>query len=234
MTPLRATIPALLFVFVPIASFADSTGAAPTAPTSVKHVAILIDDGPIPAQLPAFLELFAREGVKVSLAHVGREVNAHPAHTRAAAEAGHEIVNHSYTHPHFTQLDDESIVREVRDTQAAVQAAIGRAPAWYWAPYGDWDDRIAAAVAKAGMKPIPVDRMHFVSSEDWNREVDAATILRRATHDIRDGTLLLFHEWRAETLAQMPAVLAALREQGCTFVTVSELTRRVTAVPAVH
>jgi peptidoglycan/xylan/chitin deacetylase (PgdA/CDA1 family) len=202
--------------------------AAAEAPTP-KRVALIFDDGPVPEQMPAFLELFAREQVTVSFAQVGRNVAAHPALTHAAAEAGHEIVNHSFTHPHFKELDDAAIGKELRDTQAAIKDAIGREPRWFWVPFGDWDDRIAAAVAAAGMEHYPIQRVHFISSEDWNTATDAATILSRTTTGVQDCTVLLFHEWRAETLAQMPAVLAALKQQGCTFLTFSQLAAAASA-----
>jgi peptidoglycan/xylan/chitin deacetylase (PgdA/CDA1 family) len=58
---------------------------------------------------------------------------------------------------------------------------------------------------------------------DYDRSVPAAEILRRATTDVRDGTVILFHEWRTETREQLPAILAELRRQHCVFLTFSEL-----------
>jgi peptidoglycan/xylan/chitin deacetylase (PgdA/CDA1 family) len=211
------------FAFLLMAAFIPPVVACASEPGPPKRVAMIFDDGPIPEQMPAFLELLAKERVTVSFAHVGRNVAAHPALTQRAAKAGHEIVNHSYTHPHFKDLDDAAIGKELRDTQAAVKAATGHEPRWFWVPFGDWDDRIAAAVAAASMQHYPIQTVHFISSEDWNREIDAATILRRTTTDVRDCTVLLFHEWREETLAQMPAIIASLKEQGCTFHTFSQL-----------
>jgi peptidoglycan/xylan/chitin deacetylase (PgdA/CDA1 family) len=216
MTPSRALLLVVSCWVCPHVSLAADTVAP-------KRAAVIIDDGPVPEQLAAFLELFAREQVTVSFAHVGQNVAAHPDLTRKAAEAGHEIVNHSYTHPHFKELDDAAIRKELRDTQAAVRSATGDEPRWFWVPFGDWDDRIAGAVAAAGMEHYPIQHVRFISSEDWNTATDAATILRRATTGVEDCTVLLFHEWRVETLAQMPAILAKLKEQGCTFLTFSEL-----------
>lgn len=188
-----------------------------------KRVAIIIDDGPDEAQSARYHELFAREGVRVSFAHVGRNVNAHPALTRAAAAAGHEIVNHSYTHPHFKELDDAAIRGEVRDTQAAVQAAAGRAPQWFWAPFGDWDDRIAAAVRAEGLEHYPAGRFHFLDTRDWDQATTPAQVRERATTGVRDLTIILCHEWPPKTLAEMPGIIAELKRQGVEFVTFSEL-----------
>jgi peptidoglycan/xylan/chitin deacetylase (PgdA/CDA1 family) len=214
-SPLTMLVLATAISAVPVLKAADS--AAP------RRVALIFDDGPVPAQTEKFIALLAQEKVRVTFAYVGRNVVDNPGLARAAVLAGHEIVNHSYTHPHFKELDDATIEREVRDTQLAVEKATGTQPKWFWAPFGDWDDRIAAAVRAGGLDPIPGARVHFISSDDWNRETSAAEIRRRATTGVRDKTLIICHEWREETLAELPAILAELRRQGCEFVTFSEL-----------
>lgn len=198
-------------------------GTVLTLAAAPKRVAIIIDDGPVAGQSASFHELFAREGVRVSFAHVGRNVSAHPGLTRAAAAAGHEIVNHSYTHPHFKQLDDAAIRAEVRDTQAAVRAATDRAPGWFWAPFGDWDDRIAAAVRAEGLEHFPALRFNFLDTRDWDEATTPEQIFTRATTGVQDRSVILCHEWPPKTLAQMPAIIAELKRQGVEFVTFSEL-----------
>ncbi len=188
-----------------------------------KRVAIIIDDGPDQAQSARYHELFAREGVRVSFAHVGHNVNAHPALTRAAAEAGHEIINHSYTHPHFKELNDAAIRKEVADTQVAVAKAIGHTPRWFWSPFGDWDGRIAAAVRAEGLEHFPASRFHFLDTRDWDQATTPEQIRARATTGVRDRSIILCHEWPEKTLAEMPAIIAELKRQGVEFVTFSEL-----------
>ena len=202
---------------------AGALGLAAADQPARKRVALIIDDGPDAAQSARYHELFAREGVRVSFAHVGRNVNAHPALTKAAAEAGHEIVNHSYTHPHFKGLDDAAIRKEVADTQAAVAKATGRKPVWFWSPFGDWDDRIAAAVRAEGLEHFPAPRFHFLDTRDWDQVTTSEQIRTRATTGVRDRTIILCHEWPQKTLAEMPTIIAELKRQGVEFVTFSEL-----------
>lgn len=215
MKTLRPLLASCFFLILPFASAAD-----PAAP---RRVSLIFDDGPVPGQTEKFLALLARENVRVNFAYVGKNAAAHPELARAAAAAGHELVNHSYTHPHLKQLDDEAIRREAADTSAAIAEATGRAPRWFWAPFLEWDDRVASAVRAAGLEHFPREKMHFVSTDDWNPATNAARIRRLATTDIRDKTIILCHEWREETLAELPAILAELKRQGCTFVTFSEL-----------
>lgn len=188
------------------------------------RVAFVFDDGPVPGQTEKYLELFAREHVHVTFSYVGRAVAAHPELARAAVAAGHDVNNHSFTHPHLKTLDDAAVVREARDTSDAIRQAIGRPASWFWAPFLEWDDRLAGLVRQStGLEHFPYQSYHFLSTDDWNTSTDAATILRRATSDIQEKTVILCHEWRPETLAQFPAIIAELRRQGCEFVTFSEL-----------
>ncbi len=197
------------------------------------RVALVFDDGPLPGQTEGFLAVLAGEQVRATFSHVGQNVVAHPELSRAVVAAGHEINNHTYTHPHFLTLSDAAIRQEVRDTQAAIRAATGQSPRWFWGAYSDWDARIAAAVNAAGMTPFPSSRFNYLSSEDWRPETSADAILRNATSNIRDRTLILCHEWRAETLAMLPAIIAELKRQGCVFVTFSELEALTVAPEAI-
>ena len=199
--------------------------AAPAA----KRVALVFDDGPVPAHCAGFLEILAREQVHVTFSQEGRYVAARPDLAQAVAAAGHEIANHSYTHPHFKDLDAAAIAREITETQAAIREATGREPRWLWAPFLEWNESIAAAVAPTGVRHFPISQVRLVSSDDWNQATDAAGILQRATTGIEDRTVILCHEFRAETLAQLPAILDELKRQGCTFLTFSELAATLSA-----
>lgn len=188
---------------------------------TTKRVALVFDDGPKPADAGPLLALLAKENVKVTFALVGDRVDENPATAKTITAAGHEVVNHSQTHVHARDLSDAALDREVAAPQQKITAATGVAPKWYWPPFLETDDRVRAAVARAKLA-IYTPR-HLVVSMDYDRAVPAAEILRRATTDVRDGSVILFHEWRKETREQLPAVLADLRRQGFGFVTFSEL-----------
>lgn len=191
-----------------------------------KRVALVIDDGPDPKQNAAMLALLAREHVRVTFSHIGKNVVAHPELAKAAAAAGHEIINHSFTHPHLKTLAEPEIEREAADTSAAIQKATGRRPAWFWSPYLEHDERVDAAVRRAtGLEHFPFTKFHFIGSLDWVATTPPEKFLQLSTTGIVDGTVILMHEWPAVTLAQLPDVIAELRKQGATFVTFSELAK---------
>jgi len=190
-------------------------------PAPVKRVALVFDDGPRPAEATPLLALLATEQVRVTFSLVGDRVADHPATARAIAAAGHEVANHSQAHAHPRELDDAALDREVAAAQALLTTTLGAAPRWYWPPFLEVDDRVRAAVHRAGITLYPTPPL--VVSQGYAPTVPAAEIRRRATTDVRDGSVILFHEWRGETREQLPAILAELRRQGCTFLTFSEL-----------
>jgi len=211
-------------LFTPFVLAALTVMSSAAEKSSPLRVALVFDDGPVPAQTEKMLALLAQEKVHVSFSYKGESVDAYPGLALAALKAGHEIQNHSYTHPHLKTLDDAAILQEVTKTSAAIERATGKPPAWFWAPFLEYDDRVAAQVRKAGLTHFPYTQYHFISSDDWNvQATNAEAIRKNATTDIRDKTVILFHEWRPETLAELPAIFAELRRQGCVFLTFSEL-----------
>ncbi len=209
-----------------VAALALLAVAASAAP---KRVALVFDDGPKPEDAGPLLAVLAREQVHVTFSLVGQRVAQHPETARAIVKAGHEVANHSQTHAHPGELADPALDREVAAARQQIAAAVGTAPRWYWPPFLDVDDRVRAAVLRAGLELyVP---HHLVVSRDYEPEMTAEGIRQRATTDVRDGTVILFHEWRAATREQLPAILAELRRQGCVFLTFSGLHEALAAMP---
>ncbi len=190
-------------------------------PTPVKRVALVFDDGPRPADAEPLLAVLAKEKLHVTFALVGDRVDENPATVKTILAAGHEVVNHSQSHAHPRDLNDAALEREVATAQEKIRAAGGVAPRWYWLPFIEMDARLPAVTARAGLTVYPLK--HLVVSMDYDKTVPAAEIYRRATTDVGDGDVILFHEWRKETREQLPAILAELRRQGCVFFTFSTL-----------
>ncbi len=217
--PLSRLAPLVLF----LAAAMITTAAEPAAR---KRVAIILDDGPVPAHNAAYLALFAREQVRVTFANVGQNVAAHPELTRNTAAAGHEIVNHSYTHPNLTQLADAAVAKEVADTSAAIKDATGKAPAWFWAPFLAHDARVDGIVKQAaGLTHFPYGQYHFIVSLDYEKETTAEKYRALCTTGIVDGTVILMHEWPDVTFENLGWVITELKKQGVEFVTYSELAK---------
>ncbi len=195
-------------------------------PAAKKRVALVIDDGPDPKQNAALLALLAREQVHVTFSYIGKNVVARPDLAKAAAAAGHEIINHSYTHPHLKTLTDAAIEKEAAATSTAIEKAIGRKPTWFWSPFLEHDERVDAAVRLAtGLEHFPFTKFHFIGSLDWEATTPPEKYFQLSTTGIVDGTVILMHEWPTVTLAKLPEVIAELKKQGVEFVTFSELVK---------
>jgi peptidoglycan/xylan/chitin deacetylase (PgdA/CDA1 family) len=191
------------------------------ANTNSVRVALVFDDGPFPDHTPRLLDLFAREKIRVSFSVVASNVATYTNLAKAIAAAGHELNNHSYSHRHAKDCTDAELEQEIGGAQEIIADVTGVTPKWYWPPFLEVDNRVRAAVAKAKLDIYSLNQV--VVSQDYDRSVTAAEIKRKATTNVKDGSVILFHEWRAETYEQLPAILAELRRQGCVFLTFTEL-----------
>ncbi len=208
---LRPTLAAALL-------FLGSLAAAETKPL---HVAMIFDDGPDANQTPKLLAILAEEKVHVTFGTVARNAEANPALLQSVVAAGHELANHSYTHQQPKTLSDDALKHEMVDASRTIEKASGFTPKWYWPPFVAYDDRQPALAAEAGMQVTHPTKV--VVSGDYMQQVSAEEILKRATTGVEDGCVILFHEWRPETAAQLNAIITELKRQGCVFLTFSEM-----------
>ena len=191
------------------------------AETNTVRVALVFDDGPFPDHTPKLLELFAKEKVHVTFSIVASNAATNAKAAKAIVTAGHELANHSYSHRHAKDCTDAELEHEIVGAQKLITEVTGAPPKWYWPPFLEVDDRIRGAVAKAKLEVYSLKQV--VVSQDYDRSVSAEEIKRKATTNVKDGSVILFHEWRVETYEQLPAILAELRRQGCVFLTFTEL-----------
>ncbi|HWA84709.1 MAG TPA: polysaccharide deacetylase family protein [Opitutus sp.] len=201
-----------------------------SADSQSVRIAMIFDDGPLPGQTERLLAILGRERVQATFGAIGRNVADNASAARAVVAAGHEIANHSFSHRHPMDLDDSTLTAEIVDAQKIITAATGVAPRWHWPPFLELDARLAAITARAGIAVYQPPRL--VVSEDYRPEVSAAEIRRNATVGVVDRTVILFHEWRNETLDELPAIVAALRRQRAVFVTFSELADSADPAPS--
>ena len=212
----------LVFFTISLAQVCTAAGDS-----NVVRVALVFDDGPFPEHAPKLLELFAKEKIHVTFSLVASNVQANARTAKAIVTGGHEIANHSYAHRHAKDLDNDALEQEIVGAQKVISETTGFKPKWYWPPFLESDDRVRTMAAKAGIEVYSLKQV--VVSQDYDRSVGAEEIKRKATTNAKDGSVILFHEWRDETFEQMPAILAELRRQGCVFLTFTELATQVRA-----
>ncbi len=187
----------------------------------MMHIALIFDDGPDPARTDAILAICQKQSVRVTFGQVAQNAGENPALVGRVTAAGHEIANHSFSHQHPGTLDDAGLEHEVLGAQRVFEETLGIRPAWYWPPYLERDERLVALTAAAGLKLF--DPGHLVVSGDYIRELAAEEIRARALTGVTDGSVILFHEWRDETIQLLPEILAELKGRGCEFRTFSQM-----------
>lgn len=216
------------FTALPSPFVVQRTGAVP------KQVALTFDDGPDPTWTPRILDVLKANKVPATFFVIGENGLAHPLLLRRIVEQGSEIGNHSYTHPNMALSSDRTIAIEVNATQRLIEAYTGRATHLFRAPYfGDAEpttaDELGPALV-AQSRGYTVVGLH-VDPGDWQRPgVD--TIVRKTIAQVeaggsdRSGNVILLHDGggdRAQTVAALPRIIAALKARGYTFVPVSRL-----------
>lgn len=185
------------------------------------RIALIFDDGPDPVRTDEILAICDRQSVRVTFGQVAETARVHRELVVRVTAAGHEVANHSFSHQHPGTLDAAGLEHEVLGAQRVFEQTLSIRPAWYWPPYLERDQRLVALTEAAGLKLF--DPKHLVVSGDHMRELPAEDIRSRALTGVVDGSVILFHEWRDETVHLLPGILAELKGRGCAFHTFSEM-----------
>ena len=197
-------------------------------------VALTFDDGPDSEWTPPILDILHARHVPATFFVIGKSGLSQPGLLNRIVREGHELGNHSYTHPNFAELSARATRLELNATERLVEAYTGRGMRLFRAPYfGDAEpttaDELGPALAAQQAGYINVG-LH-VDPSDWARPGTDA-IVQRTVREVlagnlaRSGQVVLLHDGggdRAETVAALPRIIDALRARGFRFVTVSEL-----------
>jgi peptidoglycan-N-acetylglucosamine deacetylase len=210
----------------PIAEKSNKSGASaePRITFNFVHVdgpyiAMTFDDGPKATLTPKLLDLLAAHHIKATFFVIGQNVAEYPQIVQRAAREGHEIGNHSWSHPYLAKMSDDAVRRELRRTEDAIENATGAKPTLMRPPYGSITARQKRWINdEFGYQIILWD----VDPLDWKRP-GPTTVCNRIVKETRPGSIVLSHDIHPGTIDAMPATLNQLETKGFKFVTVSEL-----------
>ncbi|MFZ4482780.1 MAG: polysaccharide deacetylase family protein [Chthoniobacterales bacterium] len=196
--------------------------------TDASRVCLTFDDGPDPDWTPAILDILKERGLKATFFIVGTEAEKYPDIIRRMAEEGHEIGNHTYTHPNLAEAPEALIKLELNATQRLIESIIGKSTALFRPPY----DADARPTSLAELVPIEVAQslgyltvLESIDPRDW-QEPDAYELLQRVKDARKNGSILLLHDGggdRSATVEALPSILDYLEERGDRIVNISEL-----------
>ena len=164
------------------------------------------------------IEIMDKYNVKTTFFVVGSWVDKYPQSVKELHDAGHEIMNHSDSHPHMTQLSKEKMKEEVQKCDEKIKAITGVTPNLFRAPYGDYNNDVIGAMREMGHYTIQWD----VDSLDW-KNLSAKEISDRVTSKVKPGSIVLFHNAALNTPAALPSIIEYLQKDGYKIVPVSQI-----------
>ena len=157
-------------------------------------------------------------GAKATFFVTGEFCDNYPDDVKKMYDAGHEIGNHTDTHPHMEGINVNDLIKDVRECSRKIKMITGEEPKTFRAPYGEYSDKVVSTVEGMGLKMI----QWSVDSIDW-KEPDADTIIKRIEEGTVSGSILLFHNDLKNTEEALPTMLTGLKQKGFSSVKVSDL-----------
>ena len=183
------------------------------------YIAMTFDDGPSAANTPRLLDILKQRNIKATFFLIGQNVAANPDIVRRILAEGHEIGNHTWTHPQLSKLGDDRVTAEITKTQDAIRQASGFTPTLLRPPYGAITPRQRQWIeSQFGLSVI----LWSVDPLDWKRP-GPSVVTQRILSQARPGAIILSHDIHKQTVDAMPATLDGLIAKGFKFATVSQL-----------
>lgn len=192
--------------------------------TNRKVIALTFDDGPNPLYTTQILALLKRYGAKATFFVTGRQVQKYPNLAKLQVQEGHELGNHTYSHPKMSLLGANQIKEELAQTERAIMAATGQKPPLLFRPPGGYIDQSLVNVVRQIGYTTVLWSFHQ-DTQDWKRP-GVRKIVRKVVNNASGGDIVLFHDHggnRIQTIRALEQILRTLQKQGYRFVTVSEL-----------
>jgi cellulose synthase/poly-beta-1,6-N-acetylglucosamine synthase-like glycosyltransferase/peptidoglycan/xylan/chitin deacetylase (PgdA/CDA1 family)/spore germination protein YaaH len=194
-----------------------------------KKLAITFDDGPDPVFTPKMLEILKEKGVKATFFVVGANAEGNPELLRDIYDAGHEIGNHSYSHPNIALTSAERTRLELHATQRIIENAIGRSTILFRPPYNadsepQTPEEIEPVLRAQELGYLTVGER--IDPQDWRPDATADAIVQEVISERDNGSIVLLHDAggdRTATVAALPKIIDHFRSEGYEFVTVGQL-----------
>jgi cellulose synthase/poly-beta-1,6-N-acetylglucosamine synthase-like glycosyltransferase/peptidoglycan/xylan/chitin deacetylase (PgdA/CDA1 family)/spore germination protein YaaH len=198
-------------------------------------IALTFDDGPDPRWTPAILDILKQEQVPATFFVIGKNGQAYPELLRRIVNEGHEIGNHTFTHPNLGEIPASLAELELNATQRLIESETGRSTVLFRPPYfgdaeADKPQEVEPAfqAQKLGYLVVGVR----IDPDDWKLPVTPDAIVERTLQRAADnnsetrGQVVLLHDSggdRTATIAALPRLIHELRARGFRFVAVSDL-----------
>ena len=190
---------------------------APAPTTGNKVIALTFDDGPGP-YTAHLLDVLDQYGAKATFFLIGSKVSSQANVVRSIHARGHQLGNHSWSHPELPKLPVDQIAGEIDRTNEAIRQATGVTPAILRPPYGAVNGAVLEQLRLRGMSSI----LWSVDTRDW-ADRNSEIVCSRAVAGARPGAVILMHDIHQTSVNAVPCILSSLKQQGYSFVTIQRL-----------
>jgi cellulose synthase/poly-beta-1,6-N-acetylglucosamine synthase-like glycosyltransferase/peptidoglycan/xylan/chitin deacetylase (PgdA/CDA1 family) len=217
----------------PLSYTVEQTGYVP------NEVALSFDDGPDPVWTPKVLDILKKYNVSGTFFMIGEEAQNNVGLMRRVLREGHEIGNHTWSHPDISEISNESVSLELNLTERLFASELGVQPLYFRPPYSidqepDTNDQAAPAARIQDMGYVIVGDK--IDTDDWDehprkspKEITDGVFQQISDMQTRSwmrGSIILLHDGggdRSATIAALPVLIQALRDRGYKIVPVSAL-----------
>lgn len=193
-------------------------------PTEHKVIAFTFDDGPDQQYTRQILNIFRKVNGKATFFMVGEQIDANEQIAREVYEAGHEIGNHTYSHPDLTTLSLEKAAMELQRMDERIRQLTGKSPSSFRPPFFQINPSLAELAKGAGYSMISACN---TGARDWEQPQPSVDFMVSQTKAVTEaGSVFIFHDGygdRTKTVEAVSILVEALHAEGYRFVTVSEL-----------
>ncbi len=169
-------------------------------------------------QTQTLLDILAQKEVKSTFFLVGFWAEKYPESVKAIADAGHDVGNHSDTHPHLPKLEKDKVLAQIEDCNKKIEAAGAPRPILFRPPYGDYNNCVVESTNELQMHCIQWD----VDSLDW-KDPSPEDMVKRIKSKIKPGSIILMHNGAKNTPEALPKIIDAIKEEGYEIVPISQI-----------
>ena len=187
--------------------------------TNEKCIALTFDAAWGADDTDTLIEILKKYNAKATFFVVAEWVDKYPDEVKKLHDNGHDVMNHSATHPYMTSLSESKMLEELNTCNQKIAAITGKTPTLFRCPYGDYDNKVIKTVESIGMKTIQWD----VDSLDWKENATVESIVTRVTGKVKNGSIVLFHNDAEFTPEALPIILERLTAEGYTFKRAADL-----------
>lgn len=186
--------------------------------TNENKVALTINCAWNADDIDSIIETLEKHNVKITFFIVGDWVTKYPDAVKKIYDAGHEIGNHSDSHPHVNNMNLEDNMNQIKQCSDKIEAITGSKTTLYRGPYGEYNDTVIESAKKSNHLAI----QWSIDSLDY-KALTCDQMLERIEPKLENGSIILMHNGTENTALSLDTILTKIKEKGFEIVKVSEL-----------